>query len=97
MRFGGSGRSGRPRSLGRCSSSRARRRRESEQTDQDRVPVEDSGGARERAEVRPERLEEVAALVQGNAAHDVTQGGAEEDGEQGASYKEQRRPRRRPT
>ncbi len=68
-------------------------RREGEEPDQDRVPVEDAGGARERAEVRPQRLEEVAALVQRDAAHDVAQSGAVEDRQQGAPDKEHRVPK----
>jgi len=67
-----------------------------EQPDQDRVPVEDSGGARERAEVCPQRLEEVAAFVQGDAAHHVTEGGAVEDREERAADEERRVPERGP-
>src|SRR5215208_2115307 len=71
-------------------------RGQGEQPDQDRVPVEDTGGARERAEVRPQLLEEVAAFVQGDAAHHVTEGGAVEDSEQRAPHEECRIPERGP-
>jgi hypothetical protein len=54
---------------------------ECQKTGQDRVPVEDAGLGVRGAEVRPQRLEEVAIVADGNAAHHVAQGDAVEEGQ----------------
>jgi hypothetical protein len=71
-------------------------RGERHQPDEDGVPIQNTRTGTERIEVRPERLKEVAAFVQRDAANYIRHCRAIEEGEQGATDKEQAIPERRP-